>query len=43
MNDQAAASPAGDRLAKVMARSGLCSRRDAEEWIKAGRVVVNGK
>ena len=33
----------GDRLAKVMARAGLCSRRDAEEWIKAGRVVVNGK
>lgn len=34
---------AGDRLAKVMARSGLCSRRDAEEWIKAGRVTVNGR
>lgn len=35
-------TPAGERLAKVIARSGLCSRRDAEEWIKAGRVVVNG-
>src|SRR5690606_35833546 len=33
----------GDRLAKVIARSGLCSRRDAEAWITAGRVVVNGK
>ena len=33
----------GDRLAKVIARSGLCSRRDAETWITAGRVVVNGK
>ncbi len=33
----------GDRLAKVIARSGLCSRRDAEAWIVAGRVVVNGK
>jgi 23S rRNA pseudouridine2605 synthase len=33
---------AGDRLAKVIARSGMCSRRDAEEWIKQGRVVVNG-
>ncbi len=33
----------GDRLAKVMARAGLCSRRDAEEWIAAGRVSVNGK
>ena len=32
-----------DRLAKVIARSGLCSRRDAEVWITEGRVVVNGK
>jgi len=24
-----------------MARVGLCSRRDAEEWILAGRVMVN--
>lgn len=32
-----------DRLAKVMARAGLCSRRDAEGWITAGRVTVNGK
>jgi 23S rRNA pseudouridine2605 synthase len=30
------------RIAKVMARAGLCSRRQAEEWIAAGRVVVNG-
>ncbi len=34
---------AGDRLAKVIARSGMCSRRDAELWIKEGRVAVNGK
>src|SRR5450631_1307353 len=33
----------GDRIAKVMARAGLCSRRDAEDWIAAGRVAVNGK
>ncbi len=33
----------GDRLAKVIARSGLCSRRDAELWIRDGRVAVNGK
>ena len=33
----------GDRLAKVIARAGLCSRRDAELWIKDGRVAVNGK
>src|SRR5690606_10004463 len=32
----------GERLAKVIARAGLCSRRDAEDWIKAGRVAVNG-
>ncbi len=30
------------RVAKVMARAGLCSRRDAEVWIAAGRVAVNG-
>ena len=33
----------GQRIAKVMARAGLCSRRDAEAWIAAGRVTVNGK
>jgi len=31
-----------DRLAKVMARAGLASRRDAETWIADGRVAVNG-
>ena len=34
---------AGHRIAKVIARSGLCSRRDAEAWIAAGRVTVNGQ
>src|SRR3974390_1517853 len=33
----------GERIAKVMARAGLCSRREAETWIAAGRVSVNGK
>lgn len=33
----------GERIAKVMARAGLCSRRDAEDWIRAGRVAVNGR
>ena len=42
MDDSRTAAAGGERLAKVMARSGLCSRRDAEEWIKAGRVKVNG-
>lgn len=31
------------RIAKAMARAGLCSRRDAERWIASGRVSVNGK
>jgi 23S rRNA pseudouridine2605 synthase len=35
--------PEGDRIAKVIARAGLCSRREAEAWIAAGRVSVNGK
>ncbi len=33
----------GERIAKVMARAGLCSRRDAERWIEAGRVRLNGE
>lgn len=33
----------GERIAKVMARAGLCSRRDAEAWILDGRVKVDGK
>ena len=31
------------RIAKAMARAGLCSRREAERWIADGRVSVNGK
>ena len=31
------------RIAKVIARSGLCSRRDAERMIFEGRVQLNGK
>ena len=30
------------RIAKAMARAGLCSRREAERWIADGRVSVNG-
>jgi 23S rRNA pseudouridine2605 synthase len=33
----------GERIAKVIARAGLTSRRDAEQWIAAGRVAVNGE
>src|SRR6184192_2813366 len=36
-------SPAHERIAKVIARAGLCSRREAEAWIAAGRVAVNGE
>ncbi len=32
-----------ERIAKRLARAGLCSRRDAERWIEAGRVRVDGK
>jgi 23S rRNA pseudouridine2605 synthase len=32
-----------ERIAKLLARAGLCSRRDAERWIAAGRVSVDGR
>jgi 23S rRNA pseudouridine2605 synthase len=45
--DKAVAPPVAvafgkQRIAKVIARAGLCSRRDAEVWIGQGRVSVNG-
>ena len=36
-------APAGEKLQKVLARTGLGSRREMETWIEAGRVSVNGK
>ena len=36
-------TPKGDRIAKVLARAGVASRRGAEEIIAAGRVTVNGR
>jgi len=36
-------TPPGERIAKVIARSGRASRREAERLIEAGRVAVNGK
>ncbi len=40
MNDK---TPEGDRIAKVLSRAGIASRREAERMIEAGRVSVNGK
>lgn len=34
---------APQRIAKVLARAGLCSRRDAERWIAEGRVTLDGQ
>ncbi len=42
-NKHSNTSPNGERIAKKMARAGLCSRRDAEKWIDEGRVKLNGK
>lgn len=36
-------SLSGERIAKTIARSGLCSRRDAERLIGEGRVILNGQ
>ncbi len=36
------AEPKAERIAKYLARAGICSRREAERWIVEGRVAVNG-
>lgn len=33
----------GERIAKRLARAGVCSRRDAERLIAAGRVAIDGR
>ena len=42
MEEEPNQGKAGQRIAKVIARAGLASRREAEAWIAAGRVAVNG-
>jgi len=42
MSDKSQSETPGERIAKVIARAGLASRREAEVWIAAGRVSVNG-
>lgn len=42
-NDAGGSDQQGERIAKRMARAGLCSRRDAERMIAEGLVKVNGK
>ena len=42
MKEQPNQRKTGQRIAKVIARAGLASRREAEAWIAAGRIAVNG-
>ena len=32
-----------DRIQKILSAAGVCSRRLAEEYLRAGRVTVNGE
>jgi 23S rRNA pseudouridine2605 synthase len=41
-DDTKGGAPKGERIAKVMARAGIASRRDAEKMVIEGRVAVNG-
>ncbi|MDW4499842.1 pseudouridine synthase [Sulfitobacter sp. D35] len=43
MSNKPPASQDGDRIAKVLSRAGVASRREAERMIAEGRVAVNGR
>jgi 23S rRNA pseudouridine2605 synthase len=43
VSEPTAAEGAAERVAKRIARAGVCSRRDAERWVEAGRVAVDGR
>ncbi len=36
-------APSGERINRYLAGCGLCSRREADRWVEAGRVAINGK
>ena len=43
MSDHSVSVSTGDRLQKIIAQTGIASRRDAEDLIREGMVTVNGK
>jgi len=43
MSNAPTTPPKGERIAKVIARAGLASRREVERWIAEGRVNLDGK
>ncbi len=43
MDEKTKPHSGGERIARAIARAGLASRREAEAWIAAGRVAINGE
>jgi len=41
--DKPSMEDAGERINRFLARCGLCSRREADRWLAAGRVSINGE